>query len=392
MKVAPPTLWVFDASALPDVDTRQIKELPQVFPVLDQLNLQAADAPRPSVRLKRLVALLGRRFPGGNAVDQGSEALVWENDVTPLPRSVRSAIWAVPLAPEARLHLLSDLVTWARELMLDVYDDELGIYVPADGLPVPFDRAVKFMRAFFRKEARRPWENALALRQAVIHGLTLMLTPAGFAFTPRDGDDACFTRTVPDGIQRVTALVTGVHPGWRCRFIVEHHSHAIRHGMTVMDGELTPGLQDAYKSFALLGRQLDLLRVDRNPDWHDDLMGWPWLTFCMTPFWLDWMLEDLSDIGLKLLDDMSTAEGLLNVLTRPDYQWYAGNLNNEGLANKLDRKLVSAGAVHLSLGQLHACRDLMHKHEAALSAMHNDPSGDADAVMRMVKFRQGQHA
>lgn len=386
-----PTLWVFDASALPEVDTRQISELQQVFPLLDRLYSQVSTAPKPSVRLKRLVDLLGRRFPDATTDGNSAEASVWEEGIAPLSEAIRSPIWAVPLASEARERLLPDLVSWARELMLDVYDDELGIYVPADGLPVPYDRGVKFMRVFFDKEARRPWPNAMALRQAVIHGLTLVLAPAGFVFAPREGDDACFARTVADGVQRVTALVSGTHPALHCRVFVEHHSQSVCRGLALVDGKRLREAPDSYKQFALLGRQFDLLRMERRSDWCDDLMGWPWLTFCPTPFWLGWVLEDLEVLGLRLLNDMSTTEGLVNVLGGRDYKWCSQNINGESSPADRIRNLVSLGAAYLSAGLHQECVTLLNEHQDVLSLGAKSQGSDAEVLRRMALFCRREH-
>lgn len=387
-----PTMWVFDAAAIPEVDTRKITGLHQVFVVLDRLYAQASTAPKASVRLRRLVDLMGRRYSVHADGETTKVPPIWEEGAVVEPAAVRSAIWAVPVLPEAKVRMLEDLVTWARELMLDVYDDELGIYVPADGLPVPLDKGTQFMRGFFRKDARRPWPDAIAFRQAVIQGLTLALSPMGFAFTPREGDDACFTRAVPDGVQRVTALVFGNHPEWRCRLFVEHHSDTIRQGMLALGGKSGDEVSGDYESVTLLVEQFDLLRAAHCPDWYvDERMGFVWLTFCMTPFWLVWMLEDLKKVGLPLLEQLSTAEGVLRVLGGEVNKWFSRNIYFENGTDARIRNLLTLGAVHLSSRQVEACSALLDRYGEILLLAEADHSSNAEHLRRMARFCRCVH-
>ncbi|EHR73540.1 Sel1 repeat protein [Burkholderiales bacterium JOSHI_001] len=280
-----PFLWMFDAYELPDVDTRSFTDWKQAWAVMDRLRELP---PRPNVRRQRLATLLVRQFP------EGHEPPMWEEGAPDPAYAYQTAVWSPYPDLNQVETVMPAVVSNARELMLDLCDDVSQVYLPARGLPLPKDDGLTYLRTLLHSDARRPWADAAALRQAVADGLARVLGPAGFTQDPdtppgADGPELCFKRTVPDGRQTVRASFLGPPKAERCVLTLQHRRP-------------TPGVFGALTEAALpIDKTLSELRVQHEPAWRDERTGLGFIDLVMTRFWLEWLLEDLAQWGLPLL-------------------------------------------------------------------------------------------
>ena len=299
----------------PLTDTRELKDLGEVQALLDRLS---AHKPGPNPRLERLLGLLARHHPG--KVWASSTSLGQAIELTPLPPGLKgegrdSALWtlSVELDDPGELEVVvPDMLFWARELGLDVYDEMQGVFLPWRGKPVPWETGAEYAVQSGWGRPLKAWPSALDLRQGLIAGLTQALCFNGFAFAPEPGWDAVFVRKIEDGYQKVSARLKGQAPGWLCDFAIEQGSQTLTKAVAAA-GYPLGNPNGLNKAFLL---DLSDFRSLHNPGWDrlrakQDKLAW-------TEGWVDWMLDDLKALVLPVLDKAQTLEGLDALYHRPE--------------------------------------------------------------------------
>lgn len=272
-----PTLHVFDAFDLPDVNTKGVGEWKQSWEFLDRLRTQA---PAPNVRIRRLALMLRNEFPD-DLPTAPVEAQNWEDGYAPHPDLCDQSVVSVSSGPYGLERLTPQVINLARELLLDVVDDLLGVYVPARGLPLPQGEGLAFLRSYLQPHTGRRWESSQALAQALSTGLMSVLGTAGFVQVAQTEQTVRFERQASKGVQSVTAGIYGPEKSLHCRIFIDQRQ---------------PGVPEA-----IVDTSLNALRAEHEPAWLQARTGEPFVNLCMTAFWLDWMLEDLARWGLPLL-------------------------------------------------------------------------------------------
>ena len=329
------TWIVFDPADGPPplVDTRELKDLGEVQTLLDRLSAQK---PGPSPRLERLLGLLAQQHPG--KVWASSTSLGQAIELTPLPPGLKgegrdAALWtlSVELDDPGELEVVvPDMLFWARELGLDVYDEMQGVFLPWRGKPVPWETGAKYAVQSGWGRPLKAWPSALDLRQGLIAGLTQALCFDGFAFAPEPGWDAVFVRKIEDGYQKVSARLKGQAPGWLCDFAIEQGSQTLTKAVAAA-GYPLGNPNGLNKAFLL---DLSDFRSLHNPGW--DRLGAKQDKLAWTEGWVDWMLDDLKALVLPVLDKAQTPEGLDALYHRPEvgklFPWALrplGEIDNE---------------------------------------------------------------
>ena len=272
-----PTLHVLDSFDLPDVNTKALIEWKQSWELLDRL---WAQSPAPNVRIKRLALMLRNEFPD-DPHSAPVEAQNWEDGFAPQPDQCDQSVWSVFAGPYGLERLTPRVINLARELLLDVVDDLVGVYVPARGHPLPQDVGLAFMRTFLQPHTGRRWDSPQSLAQALSSGLMNILGDAGFVQVTQTEQTVRLERRVSKGVQSVTAEIYGPGKSLHCRIFIDQRQ---------------PGV-----SGAILDTSLSALRAEHDPAWRQARTGEPFVNLAMTAFWLDWMLEDLVRWGLPLL-------------------------------------------------------------------------------------------
>ena len=198
----------------------------------------AKETPGPSVRFERLAQHLLKHFPlppkepGPNASQEERDAYhdaeesVWCNDPVQEVRELQGALWQPDILNALAPQFLSVLIPMARALHLDVLDDTVGIYYPANrnyGQVVPAERTdvlyaldpsaatpVKYTKATVRKYLSERMAAALAP-----HGFT-PVKPSAFGFH--------FERKIEGGRQELFGSVEGSEPNYRTGIYLDSRS------------------------------------------------------------------------------------------------------------------------------------------------------------------------
>jgi hypothetical protein len=311
------TWIVFDPAdgPTPLLDTRELKDLGEVQTLLDRLSAQK---PGPNPRLERLLGLLAQHHPG--KVWASSTSLGQAIELTPLPPGLKgegrdAALWtlSVELDDPGELEVVvPDMLFWARELGLDVYDEMQGVFLAWRGKPVPWETGAEYAVQSGWGRPLKAWPSALDLRQGLIAGLTQALCFNGFAFAPEPGWDAVFVRKIEDGYQKVSARLKGQAPGWLCDFAIEQGSQTLTKAVAAA-GYPLGNPNRLNKAFLL---DLSDFRSLHNPGW--DRLGAKQDKLAWTEGWVDWMLDDLKALVLPVLDKAQTLEGLDALYHRPE--------------------------------------------------------------------------
>ncbi len=283
-----PFWHVFDSYELPDTDTRSLTDPQQAWALIERLYGQP---PAPHVRIRRLVSLLARELPD-DPPGTSPEVHVWEDGLAPVPETVEHAACSLGIGAGGFERVLPRALTLARELLLDVVDDMHGVYVPIRGLPVPQAEGVQYLRALLHPQARRPWADTAALRQALKTGLTELLQPMGFGVVAEEGAVLRFERHWAQGLLSITAHISGPEKSLQCSLHLEDRRPA-----------------DGRSDVARLNTTLEALRQQHEPAWSAERTGRPFIRLAMTSFWVDWMLEDLAKWGLPLLEPVDRSGG-----------------------------------------------------------------------------------
>jgi hypothetical protein len=295
------------------------KTLSVVGEAIDHL---AKETPGPNVRFERLAQHLLKHFPlppkepGPNASQDERDAYhdaeesVWCNDPVQEVRELQGALWQPDILNALAPQFLSVLLPMARVLHLDVLDDTVGIYYPANrnyGTVVPAERAdvlyaldpsaatpVKYTKATVRKYLTERMAAALAP-----HGFT-PVKPSAFGFH--------FERKIEGGRQELYDSVEGSEPDYRTGIRLKSRSDRMQAIATKAYAGLIEAHEPTDFRSASFTTTLSELRREMYPAWRN--AGADQKEYIRNTEEMDWMVEDLLRLGLPVLDKTRTIEGL----------------------------------------------------------------------------------
>ena len=295
------------------------KTLSAVGEAIDRL---AKETPGPSVRFERLAQHLLKHFPlppkepGPNASQEERDAYhdaeesVWCNDPVQEVRELQGALWQPDILNALAPQFLSVLIPMARALYLDVLDDTVGIYYPANrnyGTVVPAERTdvlyaldpsaatpVKYTKATVRKYLSERMAEALAP-----HGFT-PVKPSAFGFH--------FERKIEGGRQELYDSVEGSGPDYRTRIYLDSRSDRMQAIQTTVYAEQIEEHEAKDFRSKTYTTTMGELRYEMYPAWRN--AGGGQTEYIRNTEEMDWMVEDLLRLGLPVLDKARTIEGL----------------------------------------------------------------------------------
>lgn len=303
------------------------KDLSDIGQVVEHL---AKESPGFNKRFERLAQHLLRRFPlpipkpaAGASKEEieaylDQEESVWRsgNPVEEV-RQLQGALWMPDIDPARAAEVLSVLLPMARELYLDVFDDQQGVYFPPffpGRQVIPPERAnVRY--ALDPGAANPPKFTKATVRKHFIARLTPALAPHGFEPVLDPNASISFRREIDGGYQLITGLIGGSSPDYRCDLSLESLSrrfYAIRLA-AARPSEPSPNF-DFYGSAFLTS--VKSIRNWLVPGWQ---LGGD-SEYARSPEEMDWMVEDLLRLGLPLLEKARTVEGMAWLYTSEDAQ------------------------------------------------------------------------
>ncbi len=307
-------LLMFDPTDTPcrGIKTHQLSSMTEVESVLRTV-LRARPGLNP--RMERLMHLVRTHHPTEvvlfEAADDGADLQVQDaNGNWTWGPGAEQALFRVAVDPETcdMQALMPDLLFWARELGLDVYDQLQDFFLPWRGKPMPSAEAMAFgqQSGWWRK--LRVWNHSIELRQVVIDRLTTLLCPHGWVFAPEPEWDAVYVRDVPSGRQRIQAWIKGPDPGLQCQLHVSLGSRMLTRVM-VEAGYPMGNPDGVRKAFS---HSMMRFRGRANPGWLRlplDQVDLAW-----TEGWLDWMMDDLQRLVLPAMERAKTLQGTADML------------------------------------------------------------------------------
>lgn len=363
------------------VDTRRFSGLGQVESLIQLLGSQA---PGMNPRFERLLVLADRTFPGKVSAFTGRSGN--EVGVSGLPPKMQGegrtgALLTVAVDSGDLRVVMPELLCWARELGLDVFDEVRRVFLPWRGKPLPIDIGMEYAQASGWGRPLCVWSGAMELRQVLIDRLTRRLSLRGWQFMTEPGFDAVFVRPVSDGNQRLMARLTGEMPALCCDIAVEQRSRWFTKAMGQAGYPLgnPNGLSTVF--------QLDLtdFRLLHNSGWKRWL-DTGHMVLAWSEGWLDWLLDDLEEQVIPVLDRAQTMDGLNSLFLEPvGATSFPANVSRSGYIEPERMRAVLAVACACGHGGFD---ELVSRFEAQLKSQGSKAS--IEAMTRLVRALREQ--
>lgn len=308
-------LYVFDASRHADILPSTVEDVASVARAVSTLREREVGL---NPRFERLGWHLARHFPsppeklGADATEEEIEAYLdmesfWIGGPPDLQlQRWTDALWTPEILRIDKMpELLSVLLPLARQLRLDVFDEEQGIYLPAMGLPLPEGEGDRYRMSFDRKAYSPTLFSVESLRAFFVERLTLALAGLGFEYRSRTGDDFFFIRNIDGGEQIVRGIFRGRAPALSCEISLISCSDRLAAIKRQFEGPNLVHPRNYSMVFHVFFRRV---RELARPAWNT----FPFATSSYTTNEeeVDWMVADLLSFGLPILDKARTVEGV----------------------------------------------------------------------------------